>query len=76
LQKFKKTYSFRLEPKEQVWIDNRVKTLKLSPSTVIRDLIRKEITIEGSFTPRFGGKTLADWEAEMKVKNQAEAAQA
>jgi hypothetical protein len=87
MKKYKKTYAFRLEAKEEVWLDNNVKVSKLSPSTILRNLIRKEISLETAFTSkqplpqqtavstqnRFGGKTIADWEKELITKKESDA---
>jgi hypothetical protein len=70
MRKYKKIYAFRLETKEELWLDNRVKQSRLSPSTVMRDLIREKISLEAAFTPRptapeafnpLAGKTVHDW---------------
>jgi hypothetical protein len=79
MKKYKKTYAFRLEIKEAEWLDNEVRTQKLSPSTVLRNLIREKISLLAAFTPKpqtqttttvnkFGGKTLQDWENEFKSR--------
>ena len=81
MKKYKKTTAFRLEPKELDWLENQCKNKKLSPSTVLRNLIRDRIALDVTFQPRpsvaapaanasFGGKTLKDWEEILKKRNE------
>jgi hypothetical protein len=71
MKKYGKVYSTRLELKESEWLNNRSKTLKVTSSIILRDLIREKISIEATFTqrptttptikPTYAGKTVEDW---------------
>jgi len=51
MKKYKKTTAFRLEPKELEWLELQCKSKKLSPSTVLRNLIRDRIALDVALQP-------------------------